>query len=104
RPALTLEIQRRSLEQGQGQTVVSAVILNRTPFEITRVDLPVLLFNSSGQVVGANYTNINDLKSFESRSFQYIWYTNINNVSRIEIIPELNLFDRELLLTQQGSN
>jgi hypothetical protein len=103
-PTLSLEIQRRSFDSMVNQSAVNAVIVNRTPFKISRVDLPVLLFNSAGQVIGANYTNINDLDSAESRSFQYIWYNRINNVARVEIIPELNVYNRDIFVTGPGQN
>jgi hypothetical protein len=103
-PALTLEIQRRSTSYQSGQTLVNAVIFNRTPFKISRVELPVLLYNSANQVIGANYTNINDLNSNESRSFQYVWYSRINNVARVEIIPEVNIYNRDIFVSLPGQN
>ena len=103
-PTLELEIQRRSFELLVSESAVNAVIVNRTPFKISRVDLPVLLFDSSGQVIGANYTNINDLASAESRSLQYVWYNRINNVARVEIIPELNIYNRDLFVAGPGQN
>jgi hypothetical protein len=103
-PTLDLEIQRKSTELGLNETKVNAVIVNRTAFKISRVDLPVLLFNSKNQIIGANYTNINDLESSESRSFQYVWYNSINDISRIEIIPELNIYDRSIFVTGPGEN
>ena len=103
-PTLNLEIQRRSQELLVDQTLVNAVIVNRTPFKISRVDIPVLLYDSGNKVIGANYTNINDIDSSESRSFQYIWYNRINNVARIEIIPEINIYNRDIFITQTGQN
>jgi hypothetical protein len=103
-PNIDLEIQRKSLDSQVDQTEVNAVIVNRSPFKLSRVDLPVLLLDSKNQVVGVNYTNINDLASSESRSFQYVWYNRINNVSRIEIIPQINIYDRNIFVTGQGAN
>jgi hypothetical protein len=103
-PTLNLVIERRSVDHQINQTIVNAVIVNDTPFQITRVDLPVLLFNSAQQVVGAGYTNINDLSSSESRSFQYTWHSRINNISRIEISPEINPYNRNIFGTVPGQN
>jgi hypothetical protein len=103
-PTLSLEIQRRAIDLAANQSVVTAVILNRTPFKLARVDLPVLLFDAKNQVIGANYTNINDLDNNESRSFQYTWFNRINNVSRIEIVPELNIYNRDLFVSSPGTN
>lgn len=103
-PVVNFEIQRRSLSSEVNQTIVSAVIVNRSPFRITRVDLPVLLFDNQNRIIGVNYTNINDLTSNESRSFQYTWFNRINNVSRIEIIPELNPYNRDIFGAVPGQN
>lgn len=103
-PTLNLVIQRRSLDLQVNQTMVNAVIANDTPFKISRVDLPVLLFDNNNQVIGVNYTNINDLSSAETRSFQYVWYNRINNVARIEIIPEINIFNRDIFLAAPNQN
>lgn len=103
-PNMNLEIQRKNIDAGTNQTLVNAVIVNHTPFKISRVDLPVLLFDKNNQIVGVNYTNINDLESNESRSFQYTWSAKINNVARIEIVPELNIYNRSLFELGPGQN
>jgi hypothetical protein len=103
-PPLSLEIQRKSLDVQPAQSYVNAVIVNRTPFKISRVDLPVMLYDNQNRVIGSNYTNINDLNSSESRSFQYVWYSRINNVARIEIVPEINIYNRDIFATVPGTN
>jgi hypothetical protein len=103
-PQLNLEIQRRSVDLQVNQTIVNAVIVNRTAFTLRRVDLPILLFDNSNQIMGVNYTNINDLHSSESRSFQTVWYNRITNVSRVEILPEINVYNRDIFATVEGTN
>ncbi|HYC79919.1 MAG TPA: FxLYD domain-containing protein [Candidatus Binatia bacterium] len=103
-PPLDFEIQRRSLDLQTNQTAVNAVIVNRTPFKVSRVDMPVLLYDNQNQIIGVNYTNINDLESSESRSFQYVWYNRINNVARVEIIPEINIYNKDIFVTGPGAN
>lgn len=103
-PALSLEIQRRLLTLELDKTIVNAVILNKTPFKISRVDLPIVLYDNNNQIIGVNYTNINDLQSNESRSFQYIWYNRIDGVARTEIIPELNIYNHDLFVAGPGQN
>lgn len=97
-PNLNLEVQRRDFTFNNDQPIVNAVVVNRSAFTIKQVDLTVVLYNSANQVVGSNYTNINDVKPFETRSFQFVWYGRINSVARVEIIPETNSFDRGLLI------
>ncbi|MBX4188264.1 MAG: FxLYD domain-containing protein [Candidatus Doudnabacteria bacterium] len=103
-PVLDLEIQRRSIDSQVDQFIVKAVIVNHSPFKLTRVDLPILLFDGNNNIIGVNYTNINDLNSNESRSFQYTWYNRINNVARVEIIPEFNPYSRDLFGTVPGQD
>jgi hypothetical protein len=68
------------------------------------VDIPVLLFDRNNQLIGANYTNINELESAEGRSFQYTWYSRINNLTRVEIVPEVNIYSRDIFQTPEGKN
>ncbi len=101
---IDLEIQRKATYLAVNQTNISAVVVNHSPFKLNKVDLPVLLYNSSNQIIGVNYTNLNDLASSETRSFQYIWYSRINDISRVEIVPEVNTFDKDLFVTDPGKN
>lgn len=103
-PDADFEIQRRASNLLVNQTEVNAVIVNRMPFRISQVDLPVLIYNSQNEVIAAGYTNINDLKPSESRSFQYVWYNRLNNITRIEIVPELNFYSRDIFLIESGQN
>lgn len=99
---LNLDVQRRDNNFNTATPSVNAVIVNRSPFIIDKVDLTVILFDNSNNIVGANYTNINELKSFETRSFQFGWFGTIKNVARYEIIPEVNLYDRNALRLPSG--
>ncbi|HEX5430268.1 MAG TPA: FxLYD domain-containing protein [Patescibacteria group bacterium] len=92
KPEPTLSVERVSLEVSDGKLVVSGSIKNNTPFTIKEVGLPVLLYDSAGSVVGANYTNINDVAYGESRSFQLAWPNNPQAV-RAEVLPEVDIFD-----------
>ncbi len=99
-PEVNIDVQRTQVGIVDGQTVLSAVLKNNSPFTIAQVDIPVILYNERTQIVGLNYTNINDLKSGELRSFQLTWPSILPGILRAEISPELNVFNKELLQTQ----
>jgi hypothetical protein len=99
-PSLNLEMQRMALALSGNETVVSAVIKNNSPFTVTQVDLLVTIHNERAELVGINYTNINDLLSGELRSFQISWPSQIPGRLVAEISPEVNMFARGILKTQ----
>jgi len=101
-PKFTIE--RNDMQVVNGQLVINASIRNDSPFTINRVDLPVLVYDSNNNVIAANYTNINDLKYQETRSFQFAWPNNPSNPIRDEILPEINLFDPNVYALPPGTS
>ncbi|HYF97565.1 MAG TPA: FxLYD domain-containing protein, partial [Coxiellaceae bacterium] len=71
-------------------------------FTISQIQLPVVLYNRDGKIIGVNFTSINDVKSSESRSFQVIWPIRIEGAVRAEVLPEVNTFDNKIYRTEQG--
>ncbi|MBI2607270.1 MAG: hypothetical protein HYW51_00350 [Candidatus Doudnabacteria bacterium] len=98
-PPLKVEIQRVQIQNLDSEFAVSAVIKNLTPFIISQVYLPVVLYNSSNEIIGVNLTNINDLESLESRSFRVVWPNLVAGVVRAEVRAEINIFDRGIIYT-----
>jgi hypothetical protein len=99
-PAVNLDLQRTQISFLDNETIVSAVIKNNSPFFVTQVDLPVVLYNDRSQVVAVNYTNINDLKPSEIRSFQVSWPTRFGGTLISEVTPEINIFMKDIIKTQ----
>lgn len=98
-----LNLQRQSFNIVGGQLIVGASITNNTPFTITKIDLPILIYNANNQVVGAGFTNINDVKYGETRSFQVTWPNNPNGV-RAEILPQVDIFDPNVYQLAPGQS
>jgi hypothetical protein len=98
-----LAIERQDLVTIGGQLVVTASIKNKTPFTIKRIGLPVLLYDASNNIVGANYTNIDEVLYGQSRSFQVTW-PNHPTAVRAEILPEANLFDSGIYKLPSGGS
>ncbi len=101
-PSLNLEISRTELGVENGNFVVSAAVKNLSPFTIKQIDLPVMLFDQQNQIVGVNFTNVNEVKSQELRSFRMLWPSSLSGVVRAAIMPEVNIWDRGILTTPEG--
>lgn len=103
-PTIITEVQRVQMEDSSSEFAVSAVIKNKSPFVISQVFLPVVLYNSQNEIVGVNSTNINDVRSLESRSFRVVWPNAVAGAVRAEIRPEINIFDRKIINTESGQS
>jgi hypothetical protein len=99
-PDLRLDVQRNQITVQNDQTVVNAVVKNASAFTIKQVDLTATIYNEKGELVGMAYTNINDLVSGELRSFQLTWPAQLPGQLRAEITPELNMFTKDIIKTQ----
>lgn len=97
-----LEVERVNLQNSPSGLVVNAGVKNLTAFNITRVDLLVVVYDAKNEIVAVNSTYINDLETLETRSFQYTWPTVVSGAVRAEINPEINIFDRNIFTTQEG--
>lgn len=100
--ALTIELERVNLSMVGGETTVSAGIRNFSAFTINQINLPVALYDNQNRVVGVNTTYVSVVKSGETRTFRYTWPGSVPGAVRAEITPELNVFDRNLLSTDEG--
>lgn len=78
---------------------VKIKIFNDTPFSFWEVGLPVVLYDSSGEPISANYTVINKLKSLEEREVSLGWSDDLfRTVFRAGVYPEINLLDNSSLM------
>lgn len=101
-PEIKLEVQRTQLKVENGALIVSAVVINRSPFKVSKIDLPVILYDVKNGAVAANFTNVNEVLSGETRSFQYFWPNKIDGAVRAEIRPEVNYFLPNIIQTESG--
>lgn len=98
--SLDFEVQRTLLTNAPEGLLVSSAFINQTPFTISQIGLPVVIYNTQNQIVGVSYTSINQVTSSETHTFQYSWPGPVTGAVRAEIIPEINIFDRNLLSTE----
>lgn len=103
RPDPTLVVSRVEM-QTSGNLIVTAALTNNTPFTIKRVDLPVMVYDRNNNVIAVNYTNVNDVKQQETRTFQFTWPNAVPGASRVEILPQANIFDLNLYELPPGQS
>ncbi len=99
---MNFEIQRTTLTNNPTGMIVTSAFINQSPFTVARVDLTESVYNSQNQIVAVNATNINDVKSSETRTFQATWPAAVAGAVRAEVIAEVNIFDRTILSTPEG--
>lgn len=77
-----------------GNSEISFEIKNDTAFNYWELPISVVLFNSNN-VIGVNTYVIYEFMSSESRSVHFSWPDSISNVTKTEIIPNLNILDTD---------
>jgi hypothetical protein len=97
-PTLNFDLQRTEVISGASDTAVTSVLRNPTPYKISQVDITVYLYDRLGKLIGVNFTNVNEIKSMELRSFRVVWPVRLGEGLRAEITAETNLFNKDLIL------
>lgn len=96
-------LERISIKNQPEGLIVSAGIKNLTAFTVSQINLPAVVYDAKNNVVAVNYTYINDVKSGETRTFQYAWPVAASSGTlRAEISPEINIFDRKVFENEAG--
>ncbi|MBU1136950.1 FxLYD domain-containing protein [Patescibacteria group bacterium] len=87
-----------------GFSQAKGILVNKSNFDFSRIDLDILLFDSFGRLIGLNTTEVNILLSGQARDFIATWFDEIDGqVAVIEIEAETNIFDKDNYLpTGQG--
>lgn len=58
--------------------------VNQTSLVFPQVEVVILLYSKTGEIINASRTILEDVKSFERRSFQYIWTTDFVGSSTLD--------------------
>ena len=76
-----------------GFSQARGVLTNKSSFDFARINIDVLLFDSSGRLVGLNTTEINTLLSGQERDFVVTWFNEITEqIVSVEMEAETNVF------------
>ncbi|OGY49412.1 MAG: hypothetical protein A3D39_02640 [Candidatus Buchananbacteria bacterium RIFCSPHIGHO2_02_FULL_39_17] len=89
------EVEFKNAGVGSSSSAVSTLnfkITNQSAYNYWQVGVYMVLF-SGDQVVGANYLALDNFKSGETRPVEMRWYESLSYVSRVDIIPEVNILD-----------
>lgn len=87
-------------DEEPGFAQVRAVLVNKTGFDLDRVDIDILLFDSSNRLVAININEIRTFLADQERDFFATWFNAIDNqINSIEIEAETNIFDEDNYLS-----
>jgi hypothetical protein len=75
--------------------------INKTAYNYREVDFVVLLYSGSA-VIGVNKYKLKDFMSGEERQIQANWPGALGRVSKVEVIPEVNIMDDGAYLKFEG--
>jgi hypothetical protein len=81
------EYQVKTIEEADrpGYLEVLGRIANRTARDFNSVDLIILLYSKTGQLLNSAKTRIFDLKSGEINNFQYVWLNYFPEITQIDL-------------------
>jgi hypothetical protein len=77
----------------EGKSRANGLLSNQSSFGFEKVDINVILYNPKDEVVGVNYTNLNAFLPGTERYFSVAWSGTIKGASRVEIEPNVNVFE-----------
>jgi len=80
---------------------LSFTATNFSPYHFARLPLDIILYNGDS-VSGVNIYNLDNFLSGEERELSFSWLAAGERVSRVEIVPDVNLLDSGVYLPYQG--
>jgi hypothetical protein len=85
-----------------GRFFAAAVLKNENPYIIPEIELGVIVYNIKHEVLGVNYTKLNDVRVEEQRFFRVIWplSTSFAGAVDVEFKPSVNLLLKGSLLLE----
>lgn len=95
-PQLFIQQKEYRLLSGQelGFSQVKGILINKTNFDFDKIDINVLLLDSSQQLLAVNATEIGALSAGQERDFVATWFKKITGqVAFVEVEAETNIFD-----------
>jgi len=83
-----------------GFAQVRAILVNKTGFDLDKIDIDVLLFDASNRLIAININEINTFLAGQERDFLSTWFNPISGqVNSVEIEVETNIFDPDNYLS-----
>lgn len=103
-PALVVERREYRVEEraGKKQSLVEAVIANRSPLDLARVEVRVALFDQEGSIAGVNRLLLEDIPAGGRASVLSIWPFEIPaRIGSTEVQPRVNILDPTVIVRPQ---
>jgi len=94
------------VSSGSGFAELKAKIQNRSGYDFRKITTRAVLRNLQGEPVAINETNNNDVTTNEEREIIFNWndpFSQDIDVQRIEVDPEVNVFDDDNFMKKHGS-
>ena len=97
--SLDLKFENTNFGQDGSQFFASSILRNESPFKISEIEIDVILYDIQQNIIGVNFTTINEVRRQEGRFFRVVWPSGIDGslASNIEFRPAINQFDRDVL-------
>ena len=88
-------------DQG-GVATFTGIIENDSNFDLDRVDIQMIISDSRGEPLSANFTVVNTLIAGEGRFFELRWDRTFTSDVTFDIVATTNKMDNSNLLRKQG--
>lgn len=89
------------ISDGAGLNTLEFKVVNDTAYNYWDVDFVILLQGVSG-VVSVNKFNVTEFMSSETRSASLSWPGTIGRINKVDIVPEINVFDDDIYIEPKG--
>ncbi|KKR22366.1 MAG: hypothetical protein UT53_C0042G0007 [Candidatus Yanofskybacteria bacterium GW2011_GWD2_39_48] len=104
---INLEIKKKDytiINSGGIYSQVEGTVLNNSNFDLSKVDIGVLLFDEDDNVIAVGRTNILTLPSNNERYYKVFWPTQLDgDVSKVDVEATTNIFDNYNFLKIHGT-
>lgn len=105
---IKLTVRRKEYTEVNNGTIfgkVEGVVFNDSEFDFDRVEVLVVLYDVSGDVIAAGTTNIRTLLSSRENFYEVSWFRPFaGSVSRIEVQATTNAFENNNFLRRYGGD
>ncbi len=102
--SVNFTLRRKDYHPTPDGSELEAVLYNDSNFDFDKVDVAVILFDDTGNIVGVNNTDIRTFVSKTERGFSVVWpFTLSGNVVRQDVEASTNLFENSNFIKSYGS-
>lgn len=88
-------------QSAAGTSQVDFMVDNKSAYNFWSVGFQVVLYNGR-QIAGVNYISLEQLLAGESRPVHVYWYEGLPGINRVEVVPEVNIFDDKVYMKIEG--